>query len=78
MADKKDIYKRIKIAGIISYIPIVLLVSVFGGYFLGDFLVKKFNLPDYVIVISIGIGLIAAIRETVRIIRLALKIEQDK
>jgi len=76
MANKEELYKRIKIAGMISYIPIMLAVCPLAGFFLGDYLQKKFNLPFYFLVICVGIGIIMGIRESVRIIRLVLGIER--
>ncbi len=76
MADREDLYKRIKIAGMISYIPIILATSSLAGFFLGDYLQKKFNLPFYFMVICAVVGIALGIRESVRIIRLVLKIDK--
>jgi len=76
MANKEELYKRIKIAGMISYIPIMLAAGPLAGFFLGDYLQKKFNLPFYFLVICSGAGIILGIRESVRIIRLVLKIDK--
>ena len=74
----KEFYKRIKIAGMISYIPVMLAAPALAGFFLGDYLQKKFNLPFYISIFCIGLGLIIGIRESIRIIRLALKMESKK
>jgi len=74
----KEFYKRIKIAGMISYIPIMLAAPALAGFFLGDYLQKKFNLPFYISIFCIGIGMVIGIRESIRIIRLVLKIEDKK
>jgi len=78
MANKKELYKRIKIAGMISYIPVVLAAPALAGFFLGDYLQKRFNLPFYFSIIFITLGFIIGIRESVRIIRTVLKIEKSK
>ena len=75
---KKEVYKWVKIAGLISFIPVMLSAGPLGGYFFGDFLEKKFSLPSYIIYISMGIGAIAGIRETVRIIRIVLNIDKKE
>ena len=75
MADKAELYKRIKIAGMVSYIPIMLAAAPLSGFFLGDYLQKKFNLPFYFLILCIVLGAVVGIRESVRIIRLVLKIE---
>ena len=75
---KRDVYKRVKIAGMISFIPVMLAAGPLGGYFIGDFLENKFNLPSYMTYIFIALGAIAGIRETVRIIRLVLNIDKKE
>ena len=70
-------YKWIKIGGLLSFIPIILVTGPLAGYFLSDYLEKKFNLPNFTSAICIIIGFIASARETVRIIRLALKTERE-
>jgi len=74
----KDLYKGIKIAGMISYIPIMLAVSPLAGFFLGEYLQKKFNLPFYVLIICIGVGIVVGIRESIRIIRLVSRIDKKE
>ncbi|MDO8662141.1 MAG: AtpZ/AtpI family protein [Candidatus Omnitrophota bacterium] len=74
----KEFYKRIKIAGMISYIPIMLAAPALAGFFLGDYLQKRFGLPFYISIFCIGLGIVIGIRESIRIIRLVLKIEDRK
>ncbi len=74
----KEFYKRIKIAGMISYIPIMLAAPALAGFFLGDYLQNKFGLSFYISIFCIGIGIVIGIRESIRIIRLVLKIEDRK
>jgi hypothetical protein len=76
VANKEELYKIIKIAGMVSYIPIMLAAAPLAGFFLGDYLQKKFNLPFYFMVICVGSGIVLGIRESVRIIRLVLAIDR--
>ncbi|MCX5704572.1 MAG: AtpZ/AtpI family protein [Candidatus Omnitrophica bacterium] len=76
MAEKELLYKRIKIAGLLSFIPFVLAAAPLGGWFLGEFLQKRFNLSVYVTYTCILIGVAAGIREVVKIIRLVIKIDR--
>ncbi len=69
---KQELYKWVKVGGLLSIIPIVLVTGPILGYLAGDFLVKRFNLHFFVIYIFAAIGFISSIRETIRIIRLAL------
>lgn len=77
MAAKDEIYKRVKIAGLISLIPTILVAAPLSGYFIGNYLQIRFGLSPYVTFIFAGIGLLAGIRETVRILKLVIKIEKD-
>ena len=76
MPEKEELYKRIKIAGLILYIPIMLLAGPLGSFFLGDYLQKKFNLPYFFLIILVCLGIAVGIREAVRIIRLVLTIDK--
>ena len=71
------VYKWIKIGGLLSFIPVIMAAGPLGGYFCADYLEKRFNLPSYTSLIFITIGFIASARETIRIIRLALKTEKE-
>lgn len=75
MAGGEEAYRRIKIAGMISFIPVVLVAGPLSGYLIGAYLEKKFALSSTVLFISIIIGFIASITEAVRIIRLVLRID---
>lgn len=70
---KEDFYKRVKIAGMVAFIPIMLAAGPFAGYFTGDYLAKKTGL-SYIIYICIGLGFMASIMEIARIIRIVTKI----
>ena len=70
------VYKWIKIGGLLSFIPIIIAAGPLAGYFLADYLEKRFGLPRYAVFICIAVGFIASLRETIRIIRLALKTEE--
>jgi hypothetical protein len=69
---KEDLYKRVKIAGMVFFIPVMLAAGPFAGYFAGDYLAKKTGLA-YILFICIGIGFMASIMEIIRIIRLVTK-----
>lgn len=76
MAVKKELYSWIKIAGLLSFIPVVLVSGALAGYIGGEFLAKKFTLTPLIVVVCIGLGIIASIIEVVRIIKLTLKISK--
>ncbi|MGA2775234.1 MAG: hypothetical protein ABSE81_04155 [Candidatus Omnitrophota bacterium] len=74
--DKQELYRRIKIAGLISFIPFILLGAPLTGYIIGELLVKKLALPGYTTAILISLGLFAGIREVIRIIKLCIRNSQ--
>ena len=71
------VYKWIKIGGLLSFIPIIMAAGPLAGYLVSDYLEKRFGLPGFTSIICITIGFIASISETVKIIRLALKTEDE-
>ena len=76
MANNLEFYKSLKLAGFLAYIPIVLVSGPLAGYIAGDYLIKKLNLPFYIGLFSIALGFLSSIMETIRIIKLAKKIEK--
>ena len=70
-------YKQIKIVGFVFFIPVILGVGPLTGYFLGDYLVRKFNLGFYVMPICVTLGFWAAIEQTIKILKLMAKIESE-
>ncbi|MFH0791499.1 MAG: AtpZ/AtpI family protein, partial [Candidatus Omnitrophota bacterium] len=72
-----EVYKRIRIAGLISFIPIMLAAGPISGFLLGEYIEQKFKFPHYILYIAIGIGFAAGIKETIRIIRLVIKIDKN-
>jgi len=66
---KEDFYKGVKTIGFVSFIPFMLAAGPLSGYFFGDFLQKKFNLPSYVVLVGVILGFAAGIMETVKILK---------
>lgn len=48
-----------------------------AGYFVADYLEKRFGFPNWTLAVCVIVGFITSFRETVRIIRLALKTEEE-
>ena len=71
------VYKWIKIGGLLSFIPIAMAAGPLAGYFIADYLEKKFAFPNFTSAICIIVGFIASVMETVKIIRMALKTEEE-
>ena len=70
-------FKWIKISGLLALLPIVLAVGPLTGYIAGDWLVTYFKLPSYVTIICVILGFAAAVQETFRIIKAALRAAKD-
>lgn len=77
MADKSQLYKRVKIAALISYIPIVLLTAPFLAYLLAGFLKDRYNLPYWAFIVLICAGFFSGTAEVVRILRRVIKIDRE-
>ncbi|MDP1854359.1 MAG: DUF456 domain-containing protein [Candidatus Omnitrophota bacterium] len=74
---KKEFYKQTKIAGVLLFLPFVLVAGPLAGNFLGEYLRNKFNLGQAVSVICITMGFVSSAVETIRLIRLAIKIDKS-
>lgn len=74
--NKVKTYKWIRIGGLLSFIPVILVTGPMAGYFLADYLKARFGFPSYTYPVCVVIGFAASVRETIRIIRLALKTEK--
>jgi len=75
MADegkKREVYNWIKVGGLLSLIPFVLVAGPLMGYVAFDYLHKRFGVPPYVSYLLITVGFVASVRETIRIIKIAL------
>lgn len=73
---KTDLYKWIKVGGLLSFLPFVLAAGPIAGFFLGSWLEKKFSLPAYVSIVFITIGFAASLKEAIRIVKLALRTQE--
>ena len=72
----KAFYKQAKIVGFLSYIPIVLFVGPLMGYVAADYLMTRFNWVSYLPIIGAAVGFVASADESIRIIRIVLKIDK--
>ena len=66
---KEEIYRRVRILGMLSFIPIVLAAAPLAGFFAAEFLTKNF----YIKVLLVLIGVLAGIIETIRILKICQK-----
>ena len=66
---KKDLYKGIRTVGFVSFIPFILAAGPLSGYFVGDFLQKRYNLSYLVVLFGVVFGFLAAAVEIARILK---------
>ena len=74
MAEKKSaFYSQVKQLGVLTTIPIILLVGPAIGYFLGNWIDRKFLIYPWVTIIFVGLGFGASGREITRLLKQVLK-----
>jgi len=78
MAEKKEIYKGITLAGAAMFIPFVLVAGPLAGYFAGSWLKEKFSLGNELFYVCIFLGFAVSIFETLRITRFLIRVERGK
>ncbi|MCM8797007.1 MAG: AtpZ/AtpI family protein [Candidatus Omnitrophica bacterium] len=76
--EKKALYRQIKILGMIFFIPVLLAACPIGGFFLGDYLKRRFDFPAYIILVCLTLGFFAGILETIRIVKLVTTIDNKE
>ena len=69
---KREVYNWIKVGGLLSLIPFVLVAGPLMGYMAFEYFEKRFGAPPYVAYILITIGFAGGVRETIRIIKITL------
>jgi F0F1-type ATP synthase assembly protein I len=67
-SDKVTAWRQI---GVLSAIPFILALSPIIGYFLGTYLDTKFRTAPWLSYILLGLGFVAGVRETIRLVKLA-------
>ena len=73
---KEDLYKGIKIIGFVTFIPFILAAGPLTGYFVGNFLQKRFNLSFYCVIVSVVIGFLVAFTEVVKILKAVARVNK--
>lgn len=74
---KKDSIKALKIAGILSLVPLILAAGVFVGYAAGNILVKRIGMPHFISELCVGVGIVISIMEVFKIIKYVVKIDKE-
>lgn len=77
LENKKEFYRRLKLAGFISFIPLALVLGPLTGYLVGDFLSRHFIAARHTVLIFVLAGLGASLLEVFRIIKAVIKTGKD-
>lgn len=57
--------------GLLSTIPFILALAPIVGFLVGKFLDQKFRTQPWLSIVLLGLGFVAGVRETIKIIQLA-------
>jgi len=57
--------------GVLSAIPFILALAPIVGYFLGKYLDQKFRTEPWLTFVMLGLGFVAGVRETIKLVQLA-------
>ena len=75
--DERDLSRTWRQVGIFTSIPLLLAAGPLVGFVIGRFLDRQFQTPPWGLIGAILLGLAAAIRETIRLIRQAIHENTD-
>ena len=74
MAEKKDAgLSQLKQIGALTAVPIILLAGPVAGYFLGDWVDRKFRFTPWCTILFLILGFVASGREITRLLKQVLK-----
>lgn len=79
MAEKKDaFYTQVKQLGVLTTIPIILLAGPAIGFFLGNWIDRKFLIYPWVTILFVALGFMASGREITRLLKQITKENESK
>ena len=74
--ERAPFYSQVKQLGIVTTIPVVLLVGPAVGFLAGSWLDKKFQIYPWLTIVFILLGFMASGREVARLLKTVLKSEK--
>ena len=79
MTGKKNaLYSQLKQLGVLTTIPIILLVGPATGFFIGGWIDRKAHIYPWFTTFFIALGFIASGREVIRLLKQILKDDENK
>ena len=76
MAAKKYVYSQVKQIGVLTAVPIILFAGPIAGYFIGDWIDRKFQFYPWGTILFLIFGFVASGREIFRLLKQILKEEK--
>lgn len=74
MAEKKDaVYSQVKQLGVLTAVPLILLIGPLVGFFIGGWIDRRFQFYPWFTILFLILGFVAAGREISRLLRQILK-----
>ena len=79
MTEKKNaIYSQVKQLGVLTTVPIILLVGPAIGFFLGSWIDRKTNIYPWFTIIFVGLGFAGSAREVFRLLKEISKEDEEE
>ena len=79
MVEKKDaFYSQVKQISALTALPVILIAGPIAGYFMGDWLDRKFQIYPWCTVVFLVLGFTASGREVFRLLKQVLKDDKKK
>ena len=75
--EKTPFYSQVKQLGILTTVPVILLVGPVVGYLAGSWLDRNFHIYPWLTIVLVLLGFVASGREVVRLLRSVLKSEES-
>jgi ATP synthase protein I len=77
-SDEDQKYSRIRRAGLLTSIPLVLAIAPVIGFFMGDFLDDRLGTEPYLMIVFVVLGFIAGAREVHKLVKKAYEDESPQ
>ena len=77
-SDEDEKYSRIRRAGLLTSIPLVLAIAPVIGFFMGDFLDDRLGTEPYLMIVFVVLGFIAGAREVHKLVKKAYEDESPQ
>jgi len=72
-SEPEDKYQRWRQLGLLTAVPFLLAAGPIVGFYIGDWLDKKFYTTPWLMLGFLVLGFVAGIKETISLIKLAMK-----